>query len=129
MPLPNSVNERQQFLGIITYLGKFIPNLAEVTSPLRTLLKKQVEFKLEKPQLNAIGKLKLLVTTTSFLKTFNRNLQTRLKIDASSEGLGALLEQNRGTLPNQNFTLLDMRHDPFEIMKSATPKSKRKLFL
>ena len=129
MPLPNSVNERQQFLGIITYLGKFIPNLAEVTSPLRTLLKKQVEFKLEKPQLNAIGKLKLLVTTTSFLKTFNPNLQTRLKIDASSEGLGALLEQNRGTLPNQNFTLLDMRHDPIEIMKSATPKSKRKLFL
>ena len=129
MPLPNSVNERQQFLGIITYLGKFIPNLAEVTSPLRTLLKKQVEFKLEKPQLNAIGKLKLLVTTTSFLKNFNPNLQTRLKIDASSEGLGALLEQNRGTLPNQNFTLFDMRHDPFEIMKSATPKSKRKLFL
>ena len=48
MPLPNSVNELQQFLGMITYLGKFIPNLAEVACPLRTLLKKRVEFKLEK---------------------------------------------------------------------------------
>ena len=83
---------------MITYLGKFIPNLAEVTSPLRTLLKKEVEFKLEKTPLDSIGKLKLLVTNAPCLKIFNPNLQTRLKIDASSEGLGALLEQNHGTL-------------------------------
>ena len=94
MPLPNSVNELQGFLGMIAYLGKFIPNLAEVTSPLRTLLKKEVEFKLEKPQLYVIGKLKLLITSIPCLKIFNLNLQTRLKIDASSEELGALLEQN-----------------------------------
>ena len=98
MPLPNSVNELQRFLGMITYLGNFMPNLAEVTSPLRTLLKKEIEFKLEKPQLDAIGKLKLLVATTPCLKMFNPNLQTRLKIDASSEGLGALLEQKHRTL-------------------------------
>ena len=67
MPLPNSVNEPQRFLGMITYLGKFTPNLAEVTFPLRTLLKKEVEFKLEKPQPDAIGKLKLLVITTLYL--------------------------------------------------------------
>ena len=83
---------------MITYLGKCILNLAEVTSPLRTLLKKEVEFKLEKLQLDAIGKLKLLVTTTPCLKIFNPNLQTRFKIDASSEGLGALLEPNHGTV-------------------------------
>ena len=76
------------------YLGKFVPNLAEVTSPLCTLLKEEVEFKLEKPQPYAIGKLKSLVTSIPCLKIFNLNLQTRLKIDASSEELGALLEQN-----------------------------------
>ena len=69
-----------------------------MTSSLRTRLKKEVEFKLENRQLEAIGKLKLLVTTTPCLKIFNPNLQTRLKIDASSEGLGALLEQNHRTL-------------------------------
>ena len=57
IPLPpNSVNELQQFLGMITYLGKFIPNLAEVTSPLCTLLKKEVKFKVEKPQLRCYWK-------------------------------------------------------------------------
>ena len=83
---------------MITYLGKFIPNLAEITSSIRILLKKEVEFKRKKPQLDAIGKLKLLATTTPCLKIFNPNLQTRLKINASSEGSGALLEQNHGTL-------------------------------
>ena len=54
MQLSNSVNELQRPLGMITYLGKFISNLAEVTSPLRTLLKKEVEFKLEKPRIQTI---------------------------------------------------------------------------
>ena len=67
MPLPNSVNKLQLFLGMITYLGKFILKPAEVTTPLCTLLKKEVEFKFEKTQLDAIGKLKLLVTTTPCL--------------------------------------------------------------
>ena len=49
---PNSVN--YSYPGMITYLGKFIPNLAEVTSPFRTLLKKEVEFKLEKTRLDLL---------------------------------------------------------------------------
>ena len=106
MPLPNSVNQLQQFLDMITYLGKFLPNLAEVTSPLLTLLKKRVEFKLEKPHLDALRKLKLLVTTTLCLKIFNPNLQTRLKIYSRSEGLGALLEQNHGTLTYPKWYLV-----------------------
>ena len=31
MPLPKFVNELHQFLGMTTYLGKFIPNLVEAT--------------------------------------------------------------------------------------------------
>ena len=100
---PNSVTELQQLLDMITYLGKFIPNLSEVTSTLRTLLTKEVEFKHKKPQLDAIRKLKLLVTTTPYLKMVNANLQNRLKIDTRSERLGALLEQNHGTLSHQKW--------------------------
>ena len=69
-----------------------------MASPLCTLLKKEVELKLEKTQLEAIENLKLLAATTPCLEIFNLILQIRLKIDASSEGLGALLEQNHGML-------------------------------
>ena len=41
IPLPRSVNELQKFLGKVNYLGKFISNLAEHTTPLCNLLKKR----------------------------------------------------------------------------------------
>ena len=34
MLLLGSVNELQRFLGMVNYLGKFFPNLAENTTPL-----------------------------------------------------------------------------------------------
>ena len=37
------------------------------------------------------------------LKIFDPNLPIRLKIDASSEGVGALLEQNHGSLENPRW--------------------------
>ena len=47
---------------MFTHSGNFISNFAVATSTLRTLLKKEVEIKLETPQLDAIGKLKLPAT-------------------------------------------------------------------
>ena len=37
---PSNVTERQSFLGLVTYLAPYIPNLSEQTSPLRMLLLK-----------------------------------------------------------------------------------------
>ena len=81
IPVPQSLTELQRFLGMVNYLGKFIPNLAEVTAPLRALLKKDVAFNLQKPQLDAIEKLKTLITSAPILKIFDPNLTPRLKID------------------------------------------------
>ena len=49
-----SFNELQRFLSMVNYLGKFIPNVDEHTTPLRNLFKKVVVFELQKPQLDAI---------------------------------------------------------------------------
>ena len=92
MSVPQSLTELQRFLGMLKYLAKFIPNFAEVNARLRVLLKKDVVFKLQKSQLDVIEKLKTLITSAPILKIFDSNLPTRLKTDASSEGLGALLE-------------------------------------
>jgi len=39
-----NTEELQRFLGMITYLAKFIPNLLQTAVPLRTLLEKDVEW-------------------------------------------------------------------------------------
>ena len=42
MPVPANKKELQRFLGMITYLGKFISNLSDHSEPLRKLLEKDV---------------------------------------------------------------------------------------
>ena len=44
MARPKNTEELQRFLGMITYLAKFIPNLSQTAAPLRTLLEKDVEW-------------------------------------------------------------------------------------
>ena len=39
MPCPKSTTDVRVFLGMATYLGKFIPHLSQVTAPLRQLAK------------------------------------------------------------------------------------------
>ena len=48
MSVPQSLTDLQRFSGMVNYLGKFIPNLAEVSAPFRALLKKDVVFDLQK---------------------------------------------------------------------------------
>ena len=44
MNKPNNKEELQRFLGMITYLAKFIPNLSQTAAPLRILLEKETEW-------------------------------------------------------------------------------------
>ena len=93
MLAPTNVKELQRFLGMITYLGKFIPNLSKETAPLRKLLEKDIEWSFDTPQTQAFNRLKQLVTSSTTLKFFDVNLDTRITCDASQQGLGAILEQ------------------------------------
>ena len=94
MPCPQSREYLQRFLGMLTYLGKFIPNLSHIASPLRTLLEKNVEWHWQAEQENSFRSLKGLITTTPVLKYFNPSKLTKLSVDASSKGLGAVLIQD-----------------------------------
>lgn len=41
---PSDVKHLQSFLGVVTYVGKFVKNLSELTAPLRNLLKNKNNF-------------------------------------------------------------------------------------
>ena len=66
---------------MVNYLGKFLPNLAEETAPLRILLKKENMFVMDKPQIEATKRLKDLLTSTPVLKFYNPNSATRIQIE------------------------------------------------
>ena len=62
MKQPTNKNELETVLGMITFLSKFAPNLAELTSPLRHFFLKDVEFSWDKPHIQAFDKLKQVIT-------------------------------------------------------------------
>ena len=68
MLLPTNKKELQGFLGMVNYLGKFLPNLSDVSAPLRKLLEKDVEWCFDAPPMKAVQELQEMVTNNSVLK-------------------------------------------------------------
>lgn len=93
MPQPQDKAALLRFLGMVQYLAKFIPNLSEVSAPLRQLLEEEVAWHWEPKQAQSFERLKTLVNNTPVLHYYDVNKEVTLSVDASSEGLGAVLLQ------------------------------------
>ena len=97
-PPPHDLTQVRSFLGLCNQLGFFIPDLAQVTKPIRDLLKKNVSFQWLQPQIDAFTKAKEILTSTLLVKPFDSSLQTELLTDAARlGGLGyALIQREKG---------------------------------
>lgn len=96
---PKTAEEVRSFLGLITFVGKFIPDLATITEPLRSLTKKHVKFEWENAQQEAFDKLKTLLTSSLTLGYYDVKAKTQLYADASPVGLGSVLVQFKNDEP------------------------------
>ncbi|XP_017467975.1 PREDICTED: uncharacterized protein LOC108360273 isoform X2 [Rhagoletis zephyria] len=90
---PESKEEIRSFLSLVTYVSKFIPDMANITEPLRSILKKGSKFTWGPAQQNSFKKLKVLLSDIPKLSYFNPKHKTRLIADASPVALGAVLVQ------------------------------------
>lgn len=94
MQKPTNKTELQIYLGMVTYLGKFIPQLSTVTAPLRILLEKTTEWSWMEEQDKSFEKLQKMVTEAPVLKYYDASKPVKLSTDASSCGIGAVLFQD-----------------------------------
>ena len=93
MTQPSNTKELKTFLGFIQYLAKFLPNMAEVSAPLRKLLEKNTAWHWEKQQEDSFQQLKRMATSAPVLSYYDAKKPVTLSVDASSKGLGAVLYQ------------------------------------
>ena len=95
MKAPSNITELHRFLGMINQLGKFIPQLAEATKPLRELLSAKNQWLWSSSQQQAFKTVQAMVSSDSALALFDPCRPTRVSADASSYGLGAVLTQQQ----------------------------------
>lgn len=96
---PSNVEELRSFLGMVTYIGRFLPDLGTVTNPLRELTRKGVSYDWTDCHEQAFQQIKMMICEISNLHFFDNNLRTRLVADASPVALGAVLLQFTNTDP------------------------------
>ncbi|GBN26985.1 Retrovirus-related Pol polyprotein from transposon 17.6, partial [Araneus ventricosus] len=94
MPTPSSKGEVIRLLGMVNFLSKFIPNLSQITAPLRELIKQNIEFRWENEHTVAFNRIKELLSCAPVLKVFNGSEKITIQCDSSKDGLGTCLIQN-----------------------------------
>src|SRR5690606_18417019 len=96
MPRPSNVKDLRRFCGMINYLRRFLPELAEKMVPLQQLLLKDSEWIWGPAQEKAFRTVKALVADAPCLQHYDSKKPLRVSADASCFDLGAVLEQKEG---------------------------------
>ena len=87
----HNVTELKSSLGLLTYYGRFLPNLSTRLTPLYTLVGRDVPWRWSAEQEAAFKESKDLLTSSPLLVHFDPKLPLILACDASAYGIGAVL--------------------------------------
>ncbi|CAH2226702.1 jg3211, partial [Pararge aegeria aegeria] len=93
MPCPCDRGSLERFLGMTNYLSKFIADYANIASPLRSLLRKGIEWYWDSNHAAAVSALKEALCRAPVLALYSADEPVLLTVDASASALGAALLQ------------------------------------
>ena len=96
-PKPRNTTELKAYLGLLTYYGRFLPNLSTVLSPLYRLLRQDVCWRWTSKQQRVFTRSKQLLTSAKVLVHYDPRLDLVVAGDASAYRIGAVLSHK---MPN-----------------------------
>lgn len=91
--VPKTVKQLRSFIGTASWLREYIPNFAELISPLTDLTKKGKKFRWTPEAEEAFNQIKGKMSEPLKLSRPEPNLHFFLQTDASAKGMGAVLFQ------------------------------------
>lgn len=116
---PKNVKELQSLLGMFNYMREFIPNMADITAPLRILLKKSTSWHWSDNHQKTFEKLKSIVSSTPVLQNFDPNKEVTLQVDSSNYGTGCTLLQDSKPVAFASRSLTETEKKYPQIEKEA----------
>lgn len=90
---PKNKKDLQKLLGMINYVRSYVPNLSQVSYPIRELLKNNVTFKWLPHHDKCLQEIKKAIVNARALRTFDITKEITIETDASQFGLGSCLMQ------------------------------------
>ena len=93
MQFPPDKETMHSFLGLVNFLNRYTPKLAELCSPLRKLILKDSHYSPGDPEHAAFDAIKAEFKKKIILPYFDRNKKTILQTDVSKKGFGAVILQ------------------------------------
>ena len=91
MPKPTCLKDLQTFLGMVQYLSKFSPRIAELAEPLHNLTKKHAPYVWGPEHNQAFDDIKKEIVQAAILKYYDPKKAIVFWTDASSKCLRACL--------------------------------------
>ena len=119
IPDPTNVAELKRILGMINFLGKYAPNLSDTLKPMNELLQKDRVWAWGPPQVQALSKVKEMLTQSPTLAFFDLNKPVTVSADASSYGIGGVLLQEDRPIAFCSRTLTSSERNYAQIEKEC----------
>ena len=119
MKTPTNVKELGCFLGMITYVSKFVPNLSQLTSTLRDLLKKGSAWTWNSNHEKSFNDLQEILMKKPVLQYFDVKSPITLSVDSSKDGMGAVLLQNNLPVAYASKSLTETQKNYAQIEKET----------
>ena len=91
-----NVPELRRVIGVINYLGRFVPNLATIMQPMTDLLKSNRAWTWGPSQQEAFAKVQEIISGSAALVFYDPKTLTVVCTDTSSYGIGGVLMQGHG---------------------------------
>ena len=106
---PQDRQQLQSFLGMVNYMGTFIPHLSHHTEPLRSMLKQDSVFAWDEVKTWSFQQIKSLILKANEtpLCYYDRTKPVIVQADASLRGLGACLIQDEQPIAFASKSLTD----------------------
>lgn len=116
-PVPSNRAELHRFIGMTTYLSRFIPNLSASSTNLRKLISEKEPWVWSEVQDKEFNRLKSLVSDIKTLRYYDVRQPLVIECDASSFGLGVAVFQQDGIIGYASRTLTKTERNYAQIEK------------